>query len=106
MDDQTEGSRLGVRIALALAVTVLPAALVIGTGMAFSSERAPIWQFALQLCVFVMGGSVALVLALIANERVSNRSGPLARLNRWSAAAVYTAVILAMLIWRDAQSAV
>lgn len=101
MMDSERKSPLWLRIALVLGVTALPVALVLFAGLGMASDRAPIWQFALQLCLFVMGGSIVLILALMANSRLEDSPGRFSLANRWVAAGVYSAVILAMLYVRD-----
>lgn len=101
METGEQRSPIWLRIALVLGVTALPVVLVLGAGFGLGSGRAPIWQFALQLCLFVIGGSIALILALMANSRLEERPGRFSLANRWMAAGVYSAVILAMLYLRD-----
>lgn len=90
-----------VRVALVLSVTVLPVALVIGTGIWSRSEQAPIWQFALQLCLFVCGGSVALIAVLVAQSVSVDRRDIWSRFDRWVAGGIYGAVLVAALLWRE-----
>lgn len=101
MTDEEQKSPLWLRVALVLGVTMLPVVLVIGAGFGLASGRAEIWQFALQLCLFVIGGSIALILSLMAGSRLAENPGPLSLANRWVAAGVYTALILATLYFRD-----
>lgn len=94
-----DGAPGWLKVVLAIGLTVLPVVLVVGTGMALTTDRPPIWQLGLQLALFVVGASIALVVILMLNDRAARRGKPAPRMNRWVALAIFIAVVVGVLVW-------
>lgn len=94
-----DGAPGWLKVVLVIGLTVLPIVLVVGTGMAMTTDRPPIWQLGLQLALFVVGASIALVVFLMLVDRAEKRGKPPPRMIRWVGLGIFFVVVLGRFVW-------
>lgn len=99
MKDEQGGPGLVAKFAIGLGLAALPALLVAPMVISATTDREPIWQLAMQLALFMVGGSLALVVMLLLRDRAAAR-GESFRMNRWVALGLLAALAAAALAWR------
>ncbi len=99
MKDEQGGPGLVAKIAIGLGLVALPALLIAPLWISATTDREPIWQLAMQLALFMVGGSLAVVVVLLLRDRAAAR-GETLRMNRWVALGLVAALAAATLAWR------
>lgn len=81
------------KVAIGLGLVLLPALLIAPIWISSTTDREPIWDLALRLALFVVGGCLAAGAVLVLSDRAAARGKAPMRMNRWLALGVVLALI-------------